>query len=128
MRTMSSSPRLLPVCTSITSRSIFRGRKLIGDKELILAVGVHDRPRKQSRIGDPAHRLLERGQHAEQRQELLGPVLASRRPQPGAGAAAHDQGNDRLSQFTNAVSRPLCSRRGNCTPRSSIISQLPELA
>ena len=79
------------------------GGELLGDEEAVLAVGHHDRSSKQSRIGDPAHGLLEGRQRAEQRQELLGPVLARRRPQPGAGAAAHDQGDDRLSQFTPAA-------------------------
>ena len=31
------------------------GGKLLGDEEAVLAVGHHDRPSKQSRIGDPAH-------------------------------------------------------------------------
>jgi hypothetical protein len=75
-------------------------RKLLSDQEPVLTIGHHDRPSKQSQIRDPAHGLLERRQRTEQRQELLGPVLARGRPQPGARAAAHDQGNDRLSQFT----------------------------
>ena len=87
------------------------GGKLLGDEEAVLTVGHHDRPSKQSRIGDPAHGLLEGRQRAEQRQELLGPVLARRRPQPRAGAAAHDQGDDRLSQFTPVVHDRRCQAR-----------------
>jgi hypothetical protein len=87
------------------------GGKLLGNEEAVLAVGHHDRPSKQSRIGDPAHGLLEGRQRAEQRQELLGPVLARRRPQPRAGAAAHDQGDDRLSQFTPVVRVRRCRAR-----------------
>ena len=40
------------------------GRKLLGDQEPVLTVGHHDRPSKQSRIGNPAHGLLERRQRA----------------------------------------------------------------
>jgi hypothetical protein len=87
------------------------GGKLLGDEEAVLTVGHHDRPSKQSRIGDPAHGLLEGRQRAEQRQELLGPVLARRRPQPRAGAAAHDQGDDRLSQFMPVVRVRRCRAR-----------------
>jgi len=34
---------------------------------------------------------------------LLGPILARRRPQAGAGAAAHDQRDDWSSQFLLAL-------------------------
>jgi hypothetical protein len=43
------------------------GRKLLGDQEPVLAVGHHDRPSKQSRVGDPAHGLLERRQRTDNR-------------------------------------------------------------
>jgi len=87
------------------------GRKLFGDQEPVLAVGHNDRPSKQRRVGDPAHGLLERRQRTEQRQELLRPVFARGRPQPRAGAAAHDQRNDRLSQFLPVLVIRRCEAR-----------------
>jgi len=98
------------------------GGKLLGDEEAVLTVGHHDRPSKQSRIGDPAHRLLKGRQRAEQRQELLGPVLARCRPQPRARAAAHDQGDDRLSQFTPAArARRVPARAAVFTDRERVL-------
>ena len=100
------------------------GGKLLGNEELVLTVGHHDRPSKQARIGDPAHSFLEGRQRAEQRQELLGPVLARRRPQPRAGAAAHDQGDDRLSQFMPVARVRRYQTRAAMTPQSDRASFL----
>ena len=74
------------------------GGELFGHQEPVLIIGHDDRAAKQRRIGDPANGILKRRVRTKQRQELLRPAFARRRPQPGTGAAAHDQGNDLLSQ------------------------------
>ena len=78
-------------------------RELLGDQEAILPIGHDHRPAKQSRIGHASDGFLESRQRPEQRQELLRPIFARGRPQPRPGAAAHDEGNDRLRHFTLAL-------------------------
>jgi hypothetical protein len=90
------------------------GRELFGDKKTILRVGDDNRPAEQSRVGHPANGVLKRRFRTEQRQELLGPAFARGRPQPCAGAAAHDQGNDGFSHnlpTSISVRADFCLRR-----------------
>ena len=56
-----------------------------------------------SRIRYSANGFLERRIAAKERQKLLWPVLARRRPEPGAGAATHNEGDDQSSQFLHAM-------------------------
>ena len=64
--------------------------ELLDDQETVVGVGDDDRPAKQRGIADPADGVLECRSRAEQRQELLRPILARCRPQACSGAAAHD--------------------------------------
>ena len=68
--------------------------ELFLDDETILRVGDDDRPPEHRGIRHPQHRFLEGRARAEQRQELLRPAFARGRPQPRAGAAAHDERNN----------------------------------
>ena len=78
-------------------------RQLLGDQKPILPIGDDDRATKQRRIGNAADGLLKGRMRPEQRQKLLGAIFTRRRPQPGTGAAAHDEGNDRSSQIYTPI-------------------------
>ena len=74
-------------------------RQLLGHEKAVLIIGHDDRPTEEGRIRHPPDGILERRMRTKQRQELLGTSFARGRPQPRAGAAAHDQRDDRWSQF-----------------------------
>ena len=76
--------------------------ELLGDQEPVLMIGDDDGPSEHRSLADPADRLLKGRARTEQPQKLLGPPLARRRPQPRPGAAAHDEGNDRLGHRRSA--------------------------
>ena len=68
--------------------------QLLQHHEAVGRIGDDDRTIEQRGIRDARERVLEGRARAEQRQELLGAYLARSRPQPRAGTAAHDQGDD----------------------------------
>jgi hypothetical protein len=74
-------------------------RQLLGHEKAVLIIGHDDRPTEQSRIRDPLDGILQHRMRTKQGQELLGTSFARGWPQPRAGAAAHDQRDDRWSQF-----------------------------
>ena len=80
-----------------------RGAELFGDQEPVLLV-AHDDGRREAIAAGPLRRLLQQRAVGHQRPELLGKALARDRPQPGAGAAGEDDGNDAM--FAHAANLP----------------------
>jgi len=68
--------------------------QLLRHHEAKVGLGDHDRARKQFGIRYAREHLLKRRCLPDQGHELLGHALARDRPQPRAGAAAHDHRND----------------------------------
>ncbi|MET3312648.1 hypothetical protein ABIF41_004489 [Bradyrhizobium japonicum] len=68
--------------------------ELLQHHEAIGRIGDDDRTIEQRGVRDAQQRVLEGRARTEQRQELLGAHLARGRPQPRAGTAAHDQGDN----------------------------------
>ena len=60
----------------------------------MVAIGDDQRRPEQARLGDAMKRRGEGGDAANEGQERLRPRLAGERPEPCAGAAAHDDRND----------------------------------
>jgi hypothetical protein len=84
--------------------------QLLGDQKTILRVGYDDRAAEQARVRNPVQGILKGRTRTEQWQELFGAAFARCRPQPRAGAAAHDQGDNRWCQVR-------CSQVGACALR-----------
>ncbi len=68
--------------------------RLAAGKEPEIADRHDDRGREQFWIGEPQQRLLERRAVAHDRHELLGHAVPRHRPEPRAGAAGEEHGND----------------------------------
>jgi hypothetical protein len=68
--------------------------QLLGHHEAEIGAGDDDRAGEQRGVGNPRQHLLKGRLRPDQGDELLGHALARHRPQPGAGAAAHDHRND----------------------------------
>ena len=88
------------------------GAELFGDQEPVLLV-AHDYRRGEAVAMCPQRRLLQQGAVGHEWPELLGEALARDRPQPGAGAAGQDDGDDAV--FAH---RAECALIGMDSPQS----------
>ena len=70
------------------------GAQLLGDHEAVLRRADHHRPDRLLDLVAAQHRVLEQAGGAQQRQELLGMLLARQRPQPRAAATGQQYRHD----------------------------------
>ena len=95
--------------STMRASSIAGGAELFGDQEPVFVVADHDR-RRESGADRPQRRFLHQRPVGHQRPELFWKTLPRHRPQPRAGAAGEDNGDDALlGHDSSDISKTVCA-------------------